>query len=322
MINNIQILRAFAAVNVILYHIIGASKLHAQDVEWLKNFQHWGASGVDIFFTISGFVMLHTQMMRKRSPGEFFRDRLVRIVPIYWLLTLFIALLFVVWPAIFKNTVATPSWVISSLLFTSSLFPGRPPLIAIGWTLEWEMFFYLAFAFGLLFKNLGAQLAFVATVLIATSIFAGNSILIEFLLGMLIAYIYAKVGATHTNGLACAAVGGFLLLLSLSPDVVNLNLDRVLLWGIPSFFIVYGLICCAQIKNRLLMYLGNASYSIYLAQALTIPAFFKFSKRLLNDWNGDLLAILCLILSVVCGCLIFTLIEKPINGVLKKAFVS
>lgn len=112
------------------------------------------------------------------------------------------------------------------------------------------------------------------------------------------------------------------MLISISSKVSELELNRVLLWGIPSFFIALGLLYCPQIKNQLFTYLGDASYSIYLVQMLTIPAFYKFSSKLLAEWNGDALAVLCLISSVGFGCIIYSLIEKPATAKIRKLLGS
>jgi peptidoglycan/LPS O-acetylase OafA/YrhL len=72
-----------------------------------------------------------------------------------------------------------------------------------------------------------------------------------------------------------------------------------------------------QIKSGLLSYLGAASYSIYLVQMLTIPAIFKFSSNLLVGWGGDILALVCLGLSVAFGCFVYSAFEKPVSVGLK-----
>jgi peptidoglycan/LPS O-acetylase OafA/YrhL len=69
MINNLQILRAFAAINVVLFHIIGTSVSYGQGVVQFSFLEGWGANGVDIFFVISGFVMVYTQL---KNPKSFF----------------------------------------------------------------------------------------------------------------------------------------------------------------------------------------------------------------------------------------------------------
>ncbi|MDB2405246.1 acyltransferase family protein [bacterium] len=63
MLLNLQILRAFAALSVVLFHTIGTSSSYGFDTRWISYLEGWGASGVDVFFVISGFVMLYTQLL-------------------------------------------------------------------------------------------------------------------------------------------------------------------------------------------------------------------------------------------------------------------
>ena len=114
MIINIQVLRAYAALNVVIFHIILASESYFQDVNWLKHLGSWGASGVDIFFVISGFVMMHTQMIQMRPPLEFIKNRILRIAPIYWTLTLFVVLLYLAIPSLFREINVSLTWAISN----------------------------------------------------------------------------------------------------------------------------------------------------------------------------------------------------------------
>ena len=322
MISNIQVLRAFAAINVVLFHIILASKSYLQDVDLLNHAGGWGASGVDIFFVISGFVMLHTQMVRRLTPLEFFKNRTLRIVPIYWTLSLFVILLYLTQPSIFRDIKVTPTWAISSLFFTSSIFANQPPIVHVGWTLEWEMYFYLVFAISLFFRSLSIQLWFVAITLVCTSLFTNSYIVLEFLFGMVVAYAHIRWKLLPKQGVLLFMFGTLLLLFSLLPSVATLQINRVLLWGIPAILIVLGLISCSQANIRLLTFLGDASYSIYLVQIFTISAFYKFSSKYFQYWNGDVLALLCLISSVSFGCLVYSLVERPLTVNLKRMFKS
>jgi exopolysaccharide production protein ExoZ len=322
MISNIQALRAFAAINVVLFHIIGTSKSYSQEVGWLGHLEGWGANGVDIFFVVSGFVMLHIQMIQRRSPFHFFMNRILRIVPIYWLLTLLFILLYLFFPSIFREMNITLGWAVSSFFFISSVFTNQHPIVYVGWTLEWEMFFYLMFSIGLFFYNFRVQVAFIVASLTCFSFITESYMVLEFLFGMLAAYFSKKLSLSKKQALYVFIFGFFALLLSLLPSVVSWELNRVLLWGVPSLFVVYGLVSCAQISSRFFTYLGDASYSIYLIQMLTIPAFYKFASKILGGWNGDLLALMCLILSVLFGCLVYSLAEKPVTFKLKRVFHS
>ncbi len=264
--------------------------------------------------------MLHIQMIQRRSPFEFFKNRILRIVPIYWVLTIFVMILYLFFPSIFASMNMTPAWAISSFFFTSSVFANRHPVVYVGWTLEWEMLFYLMFAIGLFFRSLRGQVVFVVISLVGVSFLVQNYIILEFLFGMLVAYAYKKSIISKGQGLFIFIFGLLVLMLSILPSVVAWNLNRVLIWGIPSCLMVYGLVSCVQIRSRFFTYLGDASYSIYLVQILTIPGFYKISSIILGEWNKDLLALLCLTLSVSFGCLVYSLVERPINVKLKRVF--
>ncbi|WP_036303348.1 acyltransferase family protein [Methylotenera sp. L2L1] len=318
MINNIQILRAFAAINVVLTHIIGTSTSYYQDTFLLRYFEGWGGNGVDIFFVISGYVMLHTQIIQRRTPYEFFKNRVVRIVPIYWALTFFVLMLYFVFPSVTREILVTPVWVVSSLFFTSSIFTSNYPVVYVGWTLEFEMFFYLIFSIGLFLKSWRLQVTFVVISLLTFTIITNNFIIVEFLLGMFVACIFRTYNFSKRKGLAIFIFGTLLLLASISSEIKSLNLNRIFIWGIPSFFIVFGLLYSTQVKCRSLVYLGNASYSIYLVQILTIPAFYKLFSKVSYDWNGDFLAFLCLVFSVTFGCVVYSVVEKPLTEMLKR----
>lgn len=161
MITNLQVLRALAALAVVFYH---------------TRFQIGGVStdffGVSVFFVISGFIMTH---ISRSSTDLFLTKRLVRIVPLYWIVTL----IFLFWnnlgianplytfPLFFDWLKNNPSrllmWFsensgleraeLQSMLLKSLLFVpyknhagDMHPILGVGWTLNLEMFFYLLFA--------------------------------------------------------------------------------------------------------------------------------------------------------------------------------
>lgn len=111
-INNLQALRAFAALNVIFYHIIGTSPSYNFQLKTFDFLTGWGANGVDIFFVISGFVMVYIQKNKPRTPKAFLTDRFFRIVPMYWLLTAVIALLLIFLPTSFRQLQWSPKWLL------------------------------------------------------------------------------------------------------------------------------------------------------------------------------------------------------------------
>jgi len=321
-IENLQTLRAFAAINVIVFHVISISSSYGMPTEHLLFLQGWGASGVDIFFVISGFVMLHTQMRKKRNVATFYASRIIRIVPIYWFVTsVFVALVFI--PGVYRELTVTPGWVVSSYFFVSQPVTGAFPLNGVGWTLEWEMLFYLVFGASLVFRSWKASVVFTFVALCVVSYVSGHLLVFEFFGGMVIAGIYnfRKFGPLLGGGVFLGGV--MLLLLSLYEgmtmwDMREAGLDRFFVWGIPAFLIVFGCIASPQISSPKTQFLGDASYSIYLVQSLSVPGFYRLVGMWPIEVNYDVLAVICLAVSVFGGVVMHLLIERPMNRALRR----
>ena len=144
-------------------------------------------------------------------------------------------------------------------------------------------------------------------------IFSEKLLFLEFFLGVLIGYLHNKFRSSHFNGLIILIIGTILLILSITPQIKLMELNRFIVWGIPATFIVMGTVYSKPVKNLFLFYLGNASYSIYLVQILTVPAFYKFANYLRIEINNDLLTLLCLFFSVAFGCLFHSFVEKKVK---------
>lgn len=263
--NSIQTLRGLAALMVVCEHI---------------RFLACGAFGVDIFFCISGFMIMYTT---HHSTEGFFRKRLIRIVPFYYLMTVGVYLLLVLFPAMFEQTKASFVQLLKSLLFIPfDMGNGvMQPIVRIGWTVNCEMFFYLLFwlashishryrgiiCVGLLLActGLGALLSGgstwmggslvgehgVVSSLLAPVYFYGNPVILEFGLGIL-SYYVVRALYTRTKGagmLSGKRIGITALAISLllfvglivSTSYVNiLGYRRVLNWGVPAMLIFIG----------------------------------------------------------------------------------
>ncbi len=141
-LHSIQYLRALAVLAVVGYHAC----------QWRRGGFEVGRAGVDIFFVISGVIMWRVSSNLEARPPVFLWRRLTRVAPLYWLTTLFVAALCVVWPAFLPNV--HPAWahVALSLAFIPHLDPtGLPfPLLPSGWSLNYEAVFYCVFAGALL----------------------------------------------------------------------------------------------------------------------------------------------------------------------------
>lgn len=157
----LQILRGIAASFVVVAHAL------ARQGEWTHYppfvtvaAQYMGDLGVATFFVISGYIMVRTSGDRFGHHGvtaDFLRKRLLRIVPLYWMATLLeIAL------RLRKGGAIDPQHIFGSFFFIPlPVAPGdyMRPLLGVGWTLDYEMFFYVIFALALMFgKRIGLTL--------------------------------------------------------------------------------------------------------------------------------------------------------------------
>ena len=293
-IKNIQALRGIAALLVVLFHLLAVERKYGQGVRALPDFLALGASGVDFFLVISGVALVMTSR-GKFQQATYFQgfifNRLVRIFPLYWVYSSLVLLVFV-----FR-----PQWVNAMQghqadLFASFLLLPQVglPLLAVGWVLIHQLFFYLSFALLLLApeKYLHHLLLLWAALVIVLA-FPGVSgpsfswplvtyhpLALEFITGCFIGLLVLN-GHRPGGGWALGAGVGFWIVLSLiHPRVVGPEIPagwaRVILFGVPSSLIVYGATALeAQrgfILPRILQQIGDASYSIYLSHVLVLSA--------------------------------------------------
>lgn len=318
MLSNLQMLRAFAAFNVVLFHIIQISSESGFGVPALDFLNSWGANGVDIFFVISGFIMVYISDLRPKTPIDFLKNRAIRIVPIYWVLTL-LGVAAVLLAGEFRGDPVTWNVISESFLFLTRWTGTEMPILYVGWTLEWEMLFYLIFSVSLLMQTKFEQFLLPLLILSVLVAFMGqNPIILEFGFGMIIAKL-AKLGRVAKLANVLAASGAALLLATIwvSPD-----LPQPVLWGLPSALLVLGLVNMKQYRFRLGEYLGGASYSIYLIQVFTIPVFYKVAEKIVPNMSTLALATGCLIGTAIAGCVCYEFIEKTMHAFIMRKRTS
>ncbi|WP_062205987.1 acyltransferase [Aureimonas sp. AU12] len=286
MIANLQTLRGIAAFLVVLFHVTdSAGRLGADAV--LPAFPA-GAGGVDLFFVISGFIIwTTTRGIRAPTPGGFLLRRLVRVVPLYWLLTLLLANVAILRPDLLGATVIELRHFLASLVFLPWPHPTfglYNPFLVVGWTLNYEMAFYGLFALVLLLperRHLGAAIvALVALVVTGRLVrpegiagFYSDPIVLEFALGLAVGGFYTAGARIGAGASAAAALCGAALLL-LGP-LLGPPEARVLTAGLPAAMLVAGAVFFERARGPLripgLARLGDASYSLYLTHLLTLP---------------------------------------------------
>jgi exopolysaccharide production protein ExoZ len=310
----IQYLRAFAALAVVLFHAAERSG-YAFAI---------GAAGVDIFFVISGFIMWVIVERRPVSPGRFLLDRIRRIVPVYWLATaLMVAGGFA---GLFPNLVLTAGHVLASFFFVPLPSPssgGLWPVLVQGWTLNYEMFFYVVFAACLAlprrFLLPAMVLVFVGLVVIGFAVESSNPlfvtytrpIILEFVAGMLIGRLWLAGWVPNVWASAVLIVGALASFALIG--ILRLPFDE---WtcGPLACALVFG---TAALETRgrvprlkLPAVLGDASYSIYLWHTFAISVVAKAGMMLgLASWLVLLASFTVGTLAGLCG---YYLIERPL----------
>jgi len=337
----VQALRALAALLVVLEHCIYLWNLriahYPEESRWMN-----GAAGVDIFFVISGFVMTVSlpALAKYANPVQvFLRRRTTRIVPLYWLATALKLSLLVVAPGLAVRELLTVPNILGSFLF---LFVRNAqneiaPVIVVGWTLNFEMFFYVIFSLAMLWKDrIFVILASVLAALAVLSFFSQPSwptvtafaspLLLEFLYGVGIARLAAlqRMPGKMLSSLLLAM--GFVAILALFPHLTNEPyqlLWRFIFWGVPAAAIVLGAVGLEKVIGpslpRWLISLGDASYAIYLAQTFVLPVVGIALLRLgVKGYAALALSITVgLTLSAGAGEVVHRFIEKPILLFLK-----
>ncbi|OUS39058.1 hypothetical protein A9Q94_00450 [Rhodobacterales bacterium 56_14_T64] len=276
----LQLLRALAALLVLIGHVLGEAQ-HYFAVSLPITALPW-TRGVDLFFVISGFIITLSASRRLDQPGVFLWRRFLRVAPLYYLFTTAMVATLLLLPGATKGTELEPGQIISSYLFLPfERHDGRiAPVLSLGWTLNYEMFFYVLMAFSLCLRRPFVALALLMLTFSAACLFRWNSttaqfysnpIVIEFLFGIGLAQLFRRNIVLPSTPLALLAVAaGLALLVTLHQT----TLPRFVAAGLPAMIIVAGgtLFCPPLAPARLLLRLGDASYVLYLSHRFTLRA--------------------------------------------------
>lgn len=316
---NIELLRFIAALSVVYFHAFGTLRAGGFSEIDSNPFTELGAAGVDVFFVISGFVIFLSLAKKTRTPAEFARDRLIRLVPAYWILT-FAQLIILASVAVYKGTEVpfSFSWTIQSLFFVSQPLGNSAPLISQGWSLEIEMLFYLLVAAGLLIKNSIANILFPAVALVSLVGFGLLSDLaVEFIFGGLLGFLYARIKVPPFIAIVAGVTG---VALFVAPFLFgDLDAPRWVTWGIPSMLIVFCAIYLPQLTWKFLPTLGAASYPVYLLHMIVINIVSPIMSLFGTSAPIFFFTLACcLILSQALGIFFDKFIDKPISRFLKE----
>lgn len=328
----VQALRALAAVIVAIGHaFIELPKLAGYDGGEALSFNH--GFGVDIFFVISGFIMVYTSRSRFGVPGagrSFLLARFLRIAPIYWTMTLLLLLAAYAFPTTVSAASLDAPHILASLFFVPLLNENGDllPLLTIGWTLNYEMFFYLLFALALLLPRSTGMMSLFATfgALALAGIFVSQdmpqiwfwtrSIILEFAFGVAIGLLAARLGRTAPALLLLSMAAGAIGFL-LGHWLPHQLLPRFLALGLPATALVAGAVGLdlqgRSISPPLIAALGEASYSLYLSHMFVIRLLRVLWNRLALAPDAVLFCAAAIVLSCLVALALARAVELPLH---------
>ena len=330
--DDIQVLRFVAATGVVIAHAIDLTtgRLGLETVLAGGTLEDFGAAGVDLFFVISGFIIATTTRGQTglRAAGEFLWRRFRRVAPLYWLLSLPILI------GMARGGALTPDVAAATFLFWP--FSGLAmtfPALGAGWTLCFEMLFYAGFGLAIAGGGRvgwglagGAVVAVVAGLWLATPVmrFVGSPMVLEFLIGVGIAR-WGR-GLPERAAIAAAALGlvGFGLSLGFGYGEIDgeealnqplIGLARVAIWGLPAGLVVLGAVVGGRTRRgpvgHGLIFMGDASYAVYLVHVLVIRVLGRvFEAGVILPGDGVVVATVCV--SLAAGVGVHVWVERPV----------
>ena len=331
---SLQVLRAVAAVAVVFSHFQFDMARYVTQSTGLPNLVI-GNAGVDLFFVISGFVIVYASEHLFAQPAgqwTFLQHRLIRIVPLYWIVTTAYIAIAIAGPVFEKSYSAAT--ILGSFFFipVPRLDGIVEPIVGQGWTLNYEMLFYAVFAVAVAAPR---RLAVAATAFFLIGLvfigrfvdglptavaFWADPIIIEFIFGMGIALAYRE-GVRLPRLVAVTLIVAGFALLALFPTGGSL---RAFVWGIPAALIVAGSVFGRFALDargwRIPIIIGNASYALYLVHSFAVRGTLFGAKAVSLDvakapWLYLLVAVAA---AILLGIAVHYTLERPLIAALRR----
>lgn len=338
--DGMDLLRTIASLMIVVYHAHSIALKHVHtNVSSFIAAPLWWYSCIELFFVMSGFLMVHmSRTLYGRSGGvrEFIIRRMVRTPPLYYVFTTIIFLIFLVVPTIQDSPATFYRYLVSLLFYPST----TPPIIAIGWTLNYEVFFYaitavsifLAYPFG----PLGALLV-VSSFATVGLVFPGlpapfslwtDPLMFNFSAGMIVALVYYRNICIPQSALLFLGFAATVILFLPSMFLSAINDVPRLLFFTPgmtlwlAFFTLRSSPYRITFGERQIRSFAARTYTLYLchiiALKLTEKAYFKIFSSSLSVY---MYIIVGTVLSVLMAYALFPIIEEPLGRLLRSAFL-
>jgi exopolysaccharide production protein ExoZ len=335
-IESVQALRAAAALSIAILHVLHEAiglDSGGMIARW-HGALPW-AAGVDLFFVISGFVMVYASddlFGRRGAPRLFIVRRLIRIVPLYWAATTLFLLVALTARSSVSEGIGSVTNVVMSYAFLPTRRPDGSiqPIYSLGWTLNYEMLFYVVFAACIWQARRRALL--LVTLVLGTAIavhrlvpaqatalvFWTDPIMAEFLFGMAIASV-AATGFSLARAVRAGLIVSALILL-MAGHLFATDASGPVMTGVPVAMLVAAAVLgqAMRVPGALLV-LGDASYALYLVHPFPMRAVGLLWHRL--HLSGPIAAVgyaaVSLLLAVAAAVAVYAWFERPVGAWLR-----
>nr|WP_294521268.1 acyltransferase [uncultured Rhodopila sp.] len=340
---HLQALRGLAASLVVVSHCADTLAEHGlMPASVAGRLGISGYFGVATFFLISGFIIYKTSRQAfgdLHGARTFVLKRLIRIFPVYWIAT---ALFVVLSP---HRAGFTAGDIVSSLLLVPHWIASAGnmhPLVGQGWTLQYEMLFYMIFAAGLFFtRTVGTGLivaAMAGLVLLGSAImpladmtepatiaaYWTRPIIFLFAGGIGFGLIEERMPrsfAVPYPFMLMLAVLGLWFAYSLGAPLSASEQIRfptvLVIWalcGVWVFASIFGRSGEGAFETAAEVF-GDASYSVYLFHTFVLSALLRLK---LQDVSPPLFVVAAVIGANVLGYAMYRLVELPILRTFRK----
>jgi peptidoglycan/LPS O-acetylase OafA/YrhL len=329
----VQALRAWAAFSVVMFHVLDKSHtLFGSIPPELAFMKVVGPLGVDIFFVISGFIMMmttHALPTNAASVRWFLWRRFIRIAPLYWLVTSAVLVLVLVAPNVFRELRFDARQVIASYLFVpvTNNMGNTSPLLGVGWTLNFEMYFYIIFAGVLLLRQrlLAIMAFFGASLLLGQWLqptlpmaqLMTSPLLLQFVAGAAVACAVRRYRALPVW---VGAVGlcwlVYVLRYSMVEQYYSLQIGAAVALMLAA---LVSLERTGQLRvPRWLVALGDSSYALYLSHVFVLAVVARVWMRFVGSEQVMAFCVIAPLLILPMGHMLYRCVERPMTRALQR----
>ncbi len=357
----LQVSRGVAAMLVVLLHCYLNSVFYFREPTVFAAIARHGWVGVEYFFVLSGFIItyIHWNDLELRGKAaRFLKKRFIRIYPIYWLIAT-VMLLYYLFLKKEESGISVKVKSASDVFYLAKcyvlypLYPPRKNFIDSAWTLSYEVLFYLVFATGIkaglkTAKNIFLVWAVFIAVLYYTGILSGfkpgsflfNPIILYFLAGCFIAYLIKGLKKKASPlvvfaGIIIAAILFWIYNMALHAGAPADRRDIVYnyLFMIILGLLLWGIVTLDTRSNniewpKLLLLIGDASYSIYLIHIPVVLFFYKICNSLVHRYDLksvfflNALFVFVFFASLLTGVLVHKVAEKRLLAYFNKQIIQ